>query len=906
MIEVTHHSLLNTNQERIRNRISYAGIDHTLALRKTSSASTNERESLMPQEWFVRRGDVERGPLTPQEVKDLVAKGILVPSDFVRTSDKPEWRQAGSVKGLFASKTSSKSLPPPLPNPSPPNSPQPRHSTPTNPSSLVKQRPFWQRKRIAVLLTIFCWPVGMLLVWFHPRLSRRSKMIWTGTSLVGFLVLSIIVPKSKNHISDAGSSANQVASATDPTVERKEANPITPAKSSTPVDPTMPTEKVDFSLPSEFTQQKPWPDLPLTKMPVQLRQGKSQGSNSHVFFSPKGTFVADVLESHPKYDLRLWNTATGEEQIAKSSECDYFSLPASFSPDESRLVCLDGDFLRIWNLKTSPATLVQTLRLSAPNQQDKWNALLWGADDTLIVSVRPEYHNISTYQRLRQKATGFSPDGPIRSSPQKYNAERVRSSSVAVSPDGNIAAIAVIDGRSGAFVIQVTEYESEKLIKEIPLPTGAAPEFEHFPTAALREKIETNHSYFSDKGSCIEFSPDGRFLLVAAGREIKVISTATWHKGVNLDLGGLSSTTEDRYMPRCFSKDGNSIAGIAIRSQNTSRGNQSTRVAVVHDLLTGKRTTEIDLGTDFGVGNEGKYYRMDHEKVAFNTNGQSLVVAVSRDMGWNNKNKRAEGAWAVGSWSLKDGKKQSTISGVVQNTPAVQISPNAEIAVLSRFDSLQVLDVAHLAKLRIDLDEGDRLWEEGNHAEALKLYCSAANDGMTSQVYSNLTQVWSRCVDAFAERGEVAKSKSVAFHLQQMHMQLEPETAQGKKVVENLLAEQAEAKRQSVMIAKEAETKRLTELRAKNRRNHVMAALISKREFIEKLRATAIRGRIDNSVTYAIFEDFSFQDVFGDPDSNLEWTNRERLYLYRCKDGAVQLTIRIIDSRVFLSGFNEY
>ena len=690
------------------------------------------------------------------------------------------------------------------------------------------------------------------------------------------------------------------------TSQKRGVDPITPAKSSTLVAHTMPAEKVDFSLPPEFTQQKRWPDLPLAKMPVQVRQGKSQGSNSHVFFSPNGTFVADVLISHPRYDLRLWHSATGDEQIAKSSECDYFSLPASFSPDESRLACLDGDFLRIWNLKTSPASLSQTLRLLKPNQQDKWNALLWGADDTLIVSVRPEYHNISTHQRLRLKANGFSPDGPVRSSPQKYKGESVRSSSVAISPNGNIAAIAVADGRTGTFVIQVTEYESEKQIKEIPLPSGIAPAVEHFPTAALREKIETNHSYFSDKGSCVEFTPDGRFLLVATGREIKVISTATWHQGVNLDLGDLSSTAEDRFMPRCFSKDGNSIAGIAIRSQNTSRGNQSTRVAVVHNLLTGKRTSEIDLGKDFGVGDEGKHYRLDHEKVAFNANGLSLVVAVSRDMGWNNKNKRAEGTWAVGSWNLKDGKKDFSISGVVENTPAVQISPTSEIVFLSRFDSLQVLDVAHLAKLRTDLDEGDRLWEKGNHAEALKLYCSAANDGMTSQVYSNMTQVWSRCVDAFAERGEVAKSKSVAFHLQQMHMPLEPETAQGKKIVENLLAEQAEAKRRSVTIAKEAETKRLKELRAKNQHNHVLAALLTKREFIEKLRATAIRGRIDNSVTYAIFEDFSFQDVFGDPDSNVEWTNRERLYLYRCKDGAVQLTIRIIDSRVFLSGFNEY
>jgi len=68
----------------------------------------------MPQEWFVRRGNQERGPLTPQEVKELVAKGILVASDMARTSDKSEWRQAGTIKGLFGGEPPARPTPPPL------------------------------------------------------------------------------------------------------------------------------------------------------------------------------------------------------------------------------------------------------------------------------------------------------------------------------------------------------------------------------------------------------------------------------------------------------------------------------------------------------------------------------------------------------------------------------------------------------------------------------------------------------------------------------------------------------------------------------------------------------------------------------------------------------------------------
>ena len=69
----------------------------------------------MPQEWFVRRGDKVRGPLTSEEVKQLVAKGILVASDMVRKSENPEWRQAGTVKGLFGAVRSEAPVPSPLP-----------------------------------------------------------------------------------------------------------------------------------------------------------------------------------------------------------------------------------------------------------------------------------------------------------------------------------------------------------------------------------------------------------------------------------------------------------------------------------------------------------------------------------------------------------------------------------------------------------------------------------------------------------------------------------------------------------------------------------------------------------------------------------------------------------------------
>ncbi len=57
----------------------------------------------------------------------------------------------------------------------------------TKPSSSAERIPFWQRVPLAMVLTIGCFPVGLYLVWYNPRITRRSKVIWIG----GFAALFI-------------------------------------------------------------------------------------------------------------------------------------------------------------------------------------------------------------------------------------------------------------------------------------------------------------------------------------------------------------------------------------------------------------------------------------------------------------------------------------------------------------------------------------------------------------------------------------------------------------------------------------------------------------------------------------------------------------------------------------------
>lgn len=59
----------------------------------------------MAQQWFVTRGAQQQGPLTPSQLKALVATGQLRPDDLIRRDDMPAPRAASTIKGLFPTST---------------------------------------------------------------------------------------------------------------------------------------------------------------------------------------------------------------------------------------------------------------------------------------------------------------------------------------------------------------------------------------------------------------------------------------------------------------------------------------------------------------------------------------------------------------------------------------------------------------------------------------------------------------------------------------------------------------------------------------------------------------------------------------------------------------------------------
>ena len=100
-------------------------------------------------------------------------------------------------------------------------------------------------------------------------------------------------------------------------------------------------------------------------------------------FSPSGDHFFALPAGQDKGVL--WAVPGWQETKASSPECNYFSVPAVFSPDGKFLACQDGGILRIWNIATSPASLVTSVATYRPDADDpSWNGVFWANDGTLV------------------------------------------------------------------------------------------------------------------------------------------------------------------------------------------------------------------------------------------------------------------------------------------------------------------------------------------------------------------------------------------------------------------------------------------------------------------------------------------------------------------------------------------
>jgi hypothetical protein len=139
----------------------------------------------MAQEWYYAKDGTKHGPITVQQLKELAASGELRPSDLVWTQGQDEWKPANAVKGLLPE--SNKIEPPPVPKAT--------HSEPattSGPTGFASQLPPWVYSWPAAIGSLVCcFPVGLGIVWTHPRWTTQQKSIWSGCWLL-LMVIGVV------------------------------------------------------------------------------------------------------------------------------------------------------------------------------------------------------------------------------------------------------------------------------------------------------------------------------------------------------------------------------------------------------------------------------------------------------------------------------------------------------------------------------------------------------------------------------------------------------------------------------------------------------------------------------------------------------------------------------------------
>ena len=220
----------------------------------------------------------------------------------------------------------------------------------------------------------------------------------------------------------------------------------------------------------------------------------------------------------------------------------------------------------------------------------------------------------------------------------------------------------------------------------------------------------------------------------------------------------------------------------------------------------------------------------------------------------------------------------------------------------------RIWSLSGLEGLDRTLKEGLALYQQRKWSQARRHFATVLLDPTSQQMWWRLSEgypeLWGRCFDCYIAEGRNSDAETLLDYCDDKSIAVAPKSEAGKGVLADIRRRQAEELRR---IAEEQQRKAAAELaqfRGKNQRERVRASVLTKFEFIQELRNTITRGRIDNNVTYAIFENYAFQDRIGDPDRNVRLPDGDRYFVYRCRDGNVGITVTVINEMVILEGLD--
>mgnify|MGYP003647918867 CR=1 FL=1 len=134
-------------------------------------------------EWYYAQGNDKHGPVSSKQLKQLALTGKLLPTDLVWKEGASDWKPASLINGLFPEEKQS-------PAPALPKTPPipPAKVAPNAPASANGTEKWYYHPVTIVISLLFCFPVGLILIWTHTNWSTNQKWVWTG----GYAAIMIV------------------------------------------------------------------------------------------------------------------------------------------------------------------------------------------------------------------------------------------------------------------------------------------------------------------------------------------------------------------------------------------------------------------------------------------------------------------------------------------------------------------------------------------------------------------------------------------------------------------------------------------------------------------------------------------------------------------------------------------
>lgn len=114
--------------------------------------------------WYYKNGDQKFGPCNDQQLKGEVVNGRITSETLIRQGENGNWFRADQIPGLL-------------------NAPPTMNQPPTMEGS----PPWYQNPTIVGIITVFFFPLGLVLLWIHPTWKKQTKIIVS--CVVGFVVV---------------------------------------------------------------------------------------------------------------------------------------------------------------------------------------------------------------------------------------------------------------------------------------------------------------------------------------------------------------------------------------------------------------------------------------------------------------------------------------------------------------------------------------------------------------------------------------------------------------------------------------------------------------------------------------------------------------------------------------------